>query len=421
MTKKRQVLPVVIFAWGLLIATCMVTIPFLHRSNHPHLFVASIAIAAGAYIRTICVVDQVRAGSRPALLACLALAALWRIPLLLRPPTLSTDVYRYVWDGRIQRLGYNPYLVVPGDPAHRELHTAETRLMNHPGLPTPYPAGAELLFRVVMAVHESARAMKAAAAICDMACAAVLLLWLITSGHNPWLVLAYAWNPLVGLEGAGNGHVDLFGTLCLVLTAFALSCGRRTIAALTLALGIAVKFLPVILLPIFWRRIGIRDAALGLTLLLGLYLPFLNSTRLPVGSLGAYLAGWRINTPLYSALAHVLPNAALLALPVASGFAVAILARRHWAIDSPETWAWPAAIALLFAPTVFPWYLLWLTPFLFSPSTLPLAVWSVSALATYSLLPRGAASLIEYGAVAITVGWMLARRSDLAFPPVKRE
>jgi alpha-1,6-mannosyltransferase len=421
MTKKRQVPPAVIFAWGLVIAAYIAVTPFLNRSKHPYLFLSCIAIAAGGYIRTLCLVDRVSARSRQALLLCLALAALWRVPLLLTPPTLSTDVYRYVWDGRIQRLGYNPYLVVPDDPAHRELHTPETRLMNHPGLPTPYPAGAELFFRAVMTVHESARAMKLAAAICDVASAVVLLLWLASSGRNPWWVLAYAWNPLVSLEGAGNGHVDLFGTLCLVLTAFSLSRGRRTIAALALALGIAVKFLPAVLLPLFWRRIGIRDAALGLTLLLGLYLPFLNSGRLPTGSLGAYLTGWRVNGPLYSALAHFLPNAALLALPVGSGFAVAIFARWHWALDSPETWAWPAAIALLFAPTVFPWYLLWLTPFLFSQSTLPLAVWSVSALATYSPLPGWAASAVEYGAVAITTGWMTARGFDPPFLPVRKK
>ena len=418
MMKKRRVAPAVVFAWGLAIATSMVVFSFLDRSKHPDLFLAPLAIAAGAYIRTLCFLDRVSARSRQALLLSLALAAFWRVPLLLMPPTLSTDVYRYVWDGRIQRLGYNPYLIVPSDRAHRELHTAETRLMNHPGLPTPYPAGAELFFRAAMTVRESARAMKLAVTICDAASVAVLLLWLINSGRNPWLVLAYAWNPLVILEGAGNGHVDLLGALCLILTAYSLTRGRRTIAALALALGMAVKFLPVVLLPLFWRRIGIRDAALALALLAVLYLPFLNSGGLPVGSLSAYLSWWRINGPLYSALGHVLPNAALVVLPAASGFAVAVWARFHWAIECPETWAWPTAIALLFAPTLFPWYLLWLTPFLSSPSTLPLAVWSVSALVTYSSLPGWAAMVVEYGAVAIATGWMITRGSRLASPQV---
>ena len=417
MTAERRVAPTEIFAWGLPIAASLAVFPFIHGSEHPHLFLACLAIAGGAYLRTLCLLDRISATSTQALLLCLGLAALWRAPLLLMPPTLSTDVYRYVWDGRIQRLGYNPYLVVPSDIAYRQLHTPETRLMNHPELPTPYPAGAELFFRAVTALDESARAMKFAAVICDAACVAVLLLWLIDSGRNPWWVLAYAWNPLVSLEGAGNGHIDLLGTLCLIVTAFSLARGRRTIAALALALGVAVKFLPLVLVPLFWRRVRLRDCALALALLAALYLPFLHSGGLPVGSLGAYLTKWRVNGPLYRALQDVLPNAALVFLAPALGLTIAAWARRRWPIDHPETWALPIAVALLFAPTLFPWYLVWLTPFLFSPWTLPLAVWSVSVLAVYTTLPGWAASLIEYGAVAIATGWTIVQRYRLAAPP----
>jgi alpha-1,6-mannosyltransferase len=129
-----------------------------------------------------------------------------------------------------------------------------------------------------------------------------------------------------------------------------------------------------------------------------LYLPFLSfHGRLPVGSFATYLSLWRINGPLYGALQNVLPNIALVPIPAALGFAVAASARQRWLPDDSKTWAWPAAVALLFAPTLFPWYLLWLTPFLFSTSTLPLAVWSVSVLATYSALPGWAVEVIEYG------------------------
>lgn len=413
--KKPPVAPSVIFAWGLIIATSTLAVPFLYKSqHHPYLFLACVAIASGSYLRTLCFLDRAGAESRRALALCLALAALWRVPLVLMPPIFSSDVYRYVWDGRIQRLGYNPYLLVPSDPAHHELHTAETLLMNHLDLPTPYPAGAELFFRAVMTVHGSARAMKSAITICDGATAAILLLWLGSSDRNAWWVLAYAWNPLVSLEGAGSGHIDLLGALCLIVAAFMLSRGRRTIAALALAFGVAVKFLPVVLVPLFWRRVRIRDVALALVLLILLYLLFLGPHGLPMGSVITYLSLWRINGPLYRALGSILPNAVLLPLPVALGLAVAAWAGRRWAPDSPETWAWPAAVALLFAPTVFPWYLLWLTPFLFSTSTLPLAVWSVSVLTIYSKLPGWAVGVVEYGPVATSIAWVMVRRSELA-------
>ncbi|MGB9257481.1 MAG: hypothetical protein WCC25_21775, partial [Candidatus Korobacteraceae bacterium] len=90
----------------------------------------------------------------------LGLAAMWHVAFLAIPTGSDDDVRRYVWDGRLQRLGYNPYIVVPNDPAVAALHTAETRTMNHPDLPSPYPPGAQLFFRAVTAIHESAFAMR---------------------------------------------------------------------------------------------------------------------------------------------------------------------------------------------------------------------------------------------------------------------
>jgi len=85
----------------------------------------------------------------------LVLAAVWHIAFLRLPPGADDDVHRYVWDGRLQRLGYNPYLVVPSDPAVKGLHIEETRNLNNPDLPSPYPPGAQLFFRAVTTIRES--------------------------------------------------------------------------------------------------------------------------------------------------------------------------------------------------------------------------------------------------------------------------
>jgi len=407
--KDQSVTPAAILGWGLVIAACLLGIAFFDSRTHARVFVACTALAGIAYIRTVWLLSRFAGGSNRLLALCLVLAAGWRVPLLLATPTLSTDVYRYVWDGRIQRLGYDPYLVVPSDSAVRHLHTAETLLMNHPDFPTPYPAVAELFFRAVTMVDNSARAMKSAIVLCDAAIVAVLLWWLSASNRSQWWVLTYVWNPLVALEGAGNGHVDLLGALCLVLTAASLARGRRTVAATAFALAVGVKFLPVILVPLFWGRIRLRDAALGVGILAAFYIPFLGHGQLPLGSLGGYLARWRVNAPVYSALEWVFPTRGLVGVPVAVGFAAALWMRWHLDPDSPEAWAWPVATTLLFAPTIFPWYLVWVTPFLFTPRTLPLAVWTVSSLAVYWPLPVWATIVIEYGSILGVAGWTLAQ------------
>jgi|SRR5271166_522187 len=82
---------------------------------------------------------QTKLYARRVLLACLALAALWRVPFLLKPSASQDNLLRYVWDGRIQRLGYNPSTALPADPGLAALHTPETRGLNNPDVPSPYP------------------------------------------------------------------------------------------------------------------------------------------------------------------------------------------------------------------------------------------------------------------------------------------
>ncbi len=110
------------------------------------LSLAALAIAAVGYLFAIREF-RIRLFPRKVVFICLVLAALWRIAFLLVPPGPDDDIHRYLWDGRVQRLGYNPYNVVPADPAFAGLHTAETRGLNNPDVPSPYPAGAQLFFR----------------------------------------------------------------------------------------------------------------------------------------------------------------------------------------------------------------------------------------------------------------------------------
>ena len=181
---------------------------------------------------------------------------------------------RYLWDGRVQTLGYNPYLVVPADPALAATHTAETRQMPSLGSRTPYPPGAQLFFRLVVSLHDSTRAMKVALVICDLLTMAVLWRWLAFTGRSEWLTMAYAWNPLVVLEVAHSGHMDVLGALWIVASAYWLARRRTALASIAFVLAVATKLLPIVLVPLYWRRVRLRDALAGGALLALLYLAF---------------------------------------------------------------------------------------------------------------------------------------------------
>ncbi len=109
-------------------------------------FLIPLAVAGIAYLLAIRELFFTPRFPRRVIVIGLVLAALWHVAFLLMPPGSDDDIHRYLWDGRVQRLGYNPYMVVPSDPAFAALHTLETRTLNHPDLPSPYPAGAELFF-----------------------------------------------------------------------------------------------------------------------------------------------------------------------------------------------------------------------------------------------------------------------------------
>jgi alpha-1,6-mannosyltransferase len=350
----------------------------------------------------------------------LVLAALWRLPFLLMPPGPDDDVHRYVWDGRVQRLGYNPYIVVPSDPALAGLHTPETRTLNNPDVPSPYPAGAQLFFRAVTAIHESVFALKLAFVICDLAIILILLDMLRRSGQGAHWVLAYAWHPLLAIEVAGSGHVDIVGVLLLLVSAAALGRRWRGVAALAFGLSVAVKFLPIVLLPLYWKRVRIRDGVLAAFVVGLLYVPFLSHGRITIGSLGTYVQSFRFNGPVFAMLERVASPQLVAWLAVLVGFLAAIWLRNRPPVCSSDAFAWPMAASLLCAPVVYPWYLLWLLPFLRSVSMVPIIIWTVSIIPTYYVwhlrtlgrpwLVPGWVMLLEYGSVAVAGAAIAFRR-----------
>ena len=388
-------------------------------------FLVSLVVAGSAYLLAIREFFSAPRFPRYVIVIGLLLSALWHVQFLRMPPGPDDDIHRYVWDGRVQRLGYNPYLIVPSDPAFSRLHTSETRTLNHPDVPTPYPAGAELFFRAVATIHESIFALKVVFVLCDFAIALLLLDILRRARQGMHWVLAYAWHPLLAVEVAGSGHLDILGALLLLISFTALDRRWRAVAAVAFGLAVSVKLLPIVLLPLYWKRVRIRDSILAIILVGLLYAPFLQGGWIPIGSLSTYIESFRFNDPVFAILERVAAPQLVAALAVLVGLLIAIRLRSGSSPLSPTAFAWPMTGSLLCAPVVYPWYLLWLLPFLRSVSSLPISVWTVSIIPTYVvwylralggpwLLP-GWVTLLEYGSVAtagaIILWYRLTRRT----------
>ena len=388
------------------------------RMGEPSFFIP-LAVAGVAYLLAIRELFSTPEFPKRVIVFGLALAAVWHLLFLRMPPGSDDDIHRYVWDGRVQRLGYNPYIVVPSEPAVASLHTSETRTLNNPEVPSPYPAGAQLFFRAVTSIHESIFALKVAFVVCDLAIVFVLLDVLRCTRQGQHWVLAYAWHPLLAIEVAGSGHVDIVGALLLLVSAAALLRRWRAVAALSFGLSVSVKFLPIVLLPLYWRRVRMRDAALAVVVVGLLYVPFFNHGRIPIGSLGTYVQRFRFNDPVFATLERVAAPQLVAGVAVLVGFLTAIWMRRKAVAWSSDAFAWPMAASLLCAPVVYPWYLLWLLPFIRSTSTVPIIIWTLSIIPTYYVwhlrtvgrpwLVPDWIMMLEYGSVAVAAAIIALR------------
>lgn len=368
---------------------------------------------------------------RPFVLA-LGFALLFRAILATSPIGPGNDMFRYIWDGRIQRLGYNPYAVLPSDPALAAIHADDTtRLMPSRNSRTPYPPAAELVFRLVVTVSESVYFMRSVMVLFDLLTIFFIWRWLQVTGRSEWLTLAYAWNPLVVLENAFSGHVDALCMMWIAACAYMLARRRTALASSAFALAVASKLLPIVLVPLLWGRIRVRDAALGVVWLILLYLPFSSGSN-PFIEVTKVVDQIRFNGPLFLAIIQVTTPKVAAAVALLAGLAVAAFCRFRLAPDDPAAWAWPMAASLAFAPVVYPWYLLSLAPFLLLPATLPLAVWTLTVMSVYvvwELAMSGAPWVVptlvlflEYGVVlaAAVVAPVVATNVVQAFRPAGR-
>ena len=341
----------------------------------------------------------------------LAVALLLRLLALPLAPSLSDDVHRYLWDGRVAASGANPYRLTPNDPELTALRDDLWQRTAHRDVATVYPPLALGLFAGASVLPQPLAGYKLALVAVDLiGCA--LLLALARRRGSIVAALAYVWNPLVVIEGAGMGHVDVPGAslviACVYLIAVqsrARSGPRRSLAAgAVAALGVLAKLVPLAAVPLWWRTIR-RDRSRGRLFALGaacLLVPAAAAVLVWTGGvppgLLTYALRWEYNGPLHEPLWRLLD---VLQLDrVAAGCVHAVRLVFGGEIDAPPwqtlySYAYPqflsrllllaagliawlrlwrarpgpvgaafVAFGILFlaSPTFYPWYLIWILP-----------------------------------------------------------
>jgi alpha-1,6-mannosyltransferase len=325
--------------------------------------------------------------------AVLALAFAVQLAPLAGPVLLSTDVYTY-WDyGRIGAIhGGNPYVdepsEFPGDPAFPLMGAQwrDTTSVYGPGFTLASEAHATAVGDSPDAAAWVYRALAAAAML------ALTLLAARLARRRAHAAAFVGWNPLLALHFAGGGHNDAW-MMALVLGALALGAsGRRFLAGAAWALSVAVKWLPLVFLPLRYleaRRLGRPVNHFGFALAAAVIaaaatLLYGGAWLGAIGPLRDNLVDERADYAIPSRLSGLgIPEGAAVAfLAVLFGLAYVWLLREAW--RGRARLGLTAGLLLLATSWLVPWYAVWAVP-LAAVEEDPPARWLALAISAYLL------------------------------------
>jgi Glycosyltransferase family 87 len=222
------------------------------------------------------------------------------------PPRMSTDLYRYIWDGRVQAAGIDPYQYVPtatqldglrneflfypgaeycvrasyvvSHPA-ADLTPGCTRI-NRPTVPTIYPPVAEAYFLGVYYLHpadDSSLPIQATTALAAVLVTVLLLFGLRQLGRDVRMAALWSWCPTVALEAGNSAHVDVIAVgiaaVAILLLATARTTRRTVLGGILLGLAIATKLTPVLTVPALLRRRWVTVLVAAGSAFIAVYVP----------------------------------------------------------------------------------------------------------------------------------------------------
>jgi hypothetical protein len=421
--RSWPILRLAVMALGLCVLTAAAVL--LHFRLGGWVLIGAYAIAAGcAFVAGRAVVP---AHQKAALAIVLIGAAGMRLVLLFSEPTLSSDIYRYIWDGRVQAAGISPYRYVPAASELASLRDPSVwvHINRADYAVTIYPPGAQVLFLAVTRFGESVQAMKCGLVLFEAAAVAVIVLLLRRLGRPATGVAAYAWHPLPVWEIAGNGHLDAAMLALLLVGLLVYVRGRTLIAGILITLGALIKPFAVLTLPVLWRPWDWRlPLCVACTIALA-YVPYLSVGWGVFGFVPGYVREEGIASGtglkllwLLQQVTGPLPHAAAIYLAVAMAMLAALALAVGFRADRTAQASLRAANWMLVAFLVlispnYPWYFLVLVPFLALVPTASAWVLTSASVLFYNAVPGDVLPAYEARIAVFTTAVLAALAWDL--------
>ncbi len=272
------------------------------------------------------------------------------------------DIHRYVWEGKIQLKGYNPYEYAPNAKELKPFRDKNWKGINHKKISTIYWPAAQMIFKFCAYISPSVIHFKIIFTLFDIGVIILLLLLLKHLALSYNHLLLYTLNPFTIIYTAGEGHLEIAMVFCVFLGIYFWYKNHDALMFLTLGVAVMIKLTPIILLPYLIQRRNIRYIPIFLLPIL-LILPYMqNDVSLFTVPLH-FFKEFRYNGLLYSIIRTLFDKQESLYLCSAvmifcSGTVFFITPHPIRAISLIT------GIFLICTPTFHPWYMLLLTPFL---------------------------------------------------------
>ncbi len=377
---------------AVLVALTLVT-PFAFETAGDNAYIA-LTVSAGLLTIMATRVAE-RAPPDRALWLILALGILLRAYLLLFNPLLSSDIYRYVWDGRVQAAGINPYRYFPADEALAFLRDGAIfpHINRVDSAVTIYPPVAQFFFFIVTRIGENVTTMRLAMLGCESVTVTLIMLLLRRMNRPVTRVIAYLWHPLPLWEIANGGHVDALMVALMLLGLWVALTGHALRGAVLIAFSALVKPYVAPVLAGIWRPWDLKMPLVVIAAIALCYLPYLS---VGWGALGFLTKGYLTDEGISAGYelwplslwrlvfgghqGDVVGYAVLAALVLLfKGLSVARSSDRTIASSLADI-NMLLLIALLFLSPNYPWYFLVIMPFVALYGSPPTWVVSIGAL-----------------------------------------
>ncbi|MGE5432163.1 MAG: hypothetical protein ACM3QX_13865 [Syntrophomonadaceae bacterium] len=336
--------------------------------SYPIVVYTSVAVLNSLIFIAVCFVILKNESSTKLAYTLIAVGILFRLTVLFYPPTASDDINRYIWDGKVQANGINPYRYAPPDTSLNALHSEDLpSKVNNPKLKSIYPPVAQVIFFASYKLFgESYLGYKLFLFIFEII-SIILLLYLLRLLRRPEsFVGLYALCPLPVMQFMIDGHVDGLGIPLFILAIILFFRRKKFWFLLVLGLSISTKLISGMILPFaanelerpFMKKIL---ACIIVLLFFALtYIPYATGGVFPFEALMTFTANWTFNGSAFSVFFDIIGDNQKARMVSAVLFIIAgvyIFIKRQGIME--KIYMIFFAFFLL-SPTVHPWYLTWL-------------------------------------------------------------